>query len=248
MNKEVYLNNKKALLQAQFEPRNCCASCLQPRLACYCDKIQYFDPHIEFVILIHPIEVRRRIATGRMAHLCLQGSHLISGEDFTENERVNELLGEPEGDVHSVILYPGRQALNLSEQSFAVRQSVLRAGRKLRIFVIDGTWATAKKMLRKSHNLSALPQICFSPRQASRFRVRKQPQENCLSTIEAIHECIDLLVSPEELQNGRIRPHDNLLEVFDHLVSHQLDFIRHSYATSLKDPLSREKKKDSHNG
>ena len=242
LTKEAYQNKKLAMLSAQIPPRECCERCLQPRLACYCDKIQSFDPKIEFVILIHPIEVRRRIATGRMAHLCLQGSHLISGEDFTENSRVNELLGD-NLEAHSVILYPGSQALNISAESFVDRQEKLRSCKKLRIFVIDGTWATAKKMLRKSKNLAALPQICFSPRQASRFRVRKQPQENCLSTIEAIHECIELLVAPGEIQSASARPHDNLLEVFDQLVTHQLNFVRHSYATSGKDPLSRDKKR-----
>lgn len=66
--------------------------CLQPDYGCYCGHIQRFDPKIEFVILIHPIEVRRRIATGRMSHLILENSHLISGENYTDHPLVNELI------------------------------------------------------------------------------------------------------------------------------------------------------------
>ena len=42
-------------------------------------------------------------------------------------------------------------------------------------------------------NLGPLPRISFDPGEPSRFRGRKQPKPECLSTIEAIHRTIDLL-------------------------------------------------------
>ena len=33
----------------------------------------------------------RRIATGRMSHLCLKGSELLKGQNFTDDVRVNEI-------------------------------------------------------------------------------------------------------------------------------------------------------------
>jgi DTW domain-containing protein YfiP len=48
--------------------------------------------------------------------------------------------------------------------------------------------------------------------------VRKQPAPEFLSTIEAIHQTIDLFAE------GGSREHDNLLTVFDQMVEFQLRF------------------------
>jgi len=69
--------------------RNMCSTCLHPEFSCYCSTIETFDPKVQFVILIHPIEFQRRIATGRMSHLILKNSVLIRGHDYSENAQVN---------------------------------------------------------------------------------------------------------------------------------------------------------------
>src|SRR4051812_27006509 len=49
--------------------RTFCWDCRQPDFSCYCAWLKPFDPGIQFVILTHPVEYFRRIATGRMSHL-----------------------------------------------------------------------------------------------------------------------------------------------------------------------------------
>jgi len=178
---------------------------------------------MDFVILIHPIEVHRRIATGRMSHLVLQNSHLIMGQDYTENFQVNAILEDPRR--HNVMLYPGRYSQNLTDLSEPERSTLFPADKRLTIFVIDGTWATARRTVRQSKNLSPLPRICFSPEKPSNFRVRKQPHAACYSTIEAIHHTIELVGSSQSF-NVQDREHDKLLYVFDKMVERQLEFIR----------------------
>ncbi|WP_374031430.1 tRNA-uridine aminocarboxypropyltransferase [Bdellovibrio bacteriovorus] len=224
MNLKQY-QERKTQQQSGPAMRPLCYSCLQPGKACYCHAIQRFDPGISFVLLIHPIEVRRRIATGRMTSLCLDNSHLISGQDFSENSQVNALIKDPAN--HCVILYPGADSSDLSVMNQTARNSLVPDGKRLTVFVIDGTWATAKKMMRESRNLHALPKICFSPDKPSGFRVRKQPRELCYSTIEAVHQTIDLLGGALGLDLTR-RPHDNLLDVFDLMVERQLLHLRHA--------------------
>ncbi|CAE81015.1 tRNA-uridine aminocarboxypropyltransferase [Bdellovibrio bacteriovorus] len=216
---------RKAQQQSNHLGRPLCPSCLQPGKACYCHAIEKFDPQISFVILIHPIEVRRRIATGRMTSLCLESSHLISGQNFSENPQVNALIKDPGN--HCVILYPGPDSSDLSLMNPLARRSLVPDGKRLTVFVIDGTWATAKKMMRESRNLHALPKICFSPEKPSGFRVRKQPKEFCYSTIEAVHQTIELLGGDLGL-DLKPRPHDNLLEVFELMVERQLLHLRHA--------------------
>ena len=157
-----------------------------------------------------------------MSHLCLTGSHLIKGQNYTENEQVNSLITDPE--YHSVILYPGQQSTNLSTLSESDRSDYCLKNKKLRIFVIDGTWATARRMVRQSENIKNLPRICFSPKTPSNFRVRKQPDTNCYSTIEAIHHTIDLLSPTNGFPEG-VRPHDHLIEIFNSMVERQLTFL-----------------------
>ncbi len=207
MDIEQYYRQRQTFSEQQPKFRELCVACMQPQFSCYCQHIRKFSTTTKFVILIHPIERKRRIATGRMSHLCLENSELIEGENFSQNPRVNKIVA----NHRSVVLYPGTNSMNLSQNSQSQKPEV--------IFVIDGTWATAGKMIRRSENLIHLPRICFTPDTPSTFRVRQQPHINCYSTIEAIHKVIDLM----EPNN---RDHDNLLYVFDQMVEKQIDCIK----------------------
>lgn len=225
MDIEQYRLKKAERILNEPKYRILCKTCEQPDFCCYCNHVVPFESKIHFIILIHPIEAKRRIATGRMSHLCLKGSYLIKGQDFSNNHLVNDLLKD--SSHHSVILYPGAQSQNISQLTEQEKETITPQNKPLRLFVIDGTWATAKKMLRQSINLSTLPRICFSPPKPSTFRVRKQPDANCFSTIEAIHHTIELL-GPSQNFSLDCRQHDNLLAVFDSMVERQLIFIRDS--------------------
>jgi DTW domain-containing protein len=216
MNVQQYLERRQEQLSADAKKfRVQCLQCRQPIKTCYCEHVQKFDPGISFVILTHPIEARRRIATGRMAHLSLEDSFLIKGEDYTHNEKVNEILRDP--NRFCVILYPGQSARDLSVMSPEARDNLFKhekaGGKKLTVFVVDGTWATARKMAR-SRNLLGLPRICFTPDKPSEFKVRRQPKANCYSTIEAIHQTIEFLSS----SNGE------LMHVFKNTVNSWYSF------------------------
>lgn len=198
--------------------RHLCSTCLHPEFSCYCATINTFDPQAQFVILIHPIEFQRRIATGRMAHLILQNSVLIRGHDFSENMQVNSILQDQKN--HCVILYPHQSALNLSEQSSL--KNIFPQNKNLVVFVIDGTWATARQMMRQSENLQKVPKVCFTPKTKSNFRVRKQPDVHCLSTIEAIHEFIEVAGDSFSFDKSK-RSHDSLLSAFNSMVEKQIE-------------------------
>lgn len=242
MNIKEYHAKRSLLLEHQPHYRMLCTTCIQPQFGCYCAQVKAFDSKINFVVLIHPIEAKRRIATGRMSYLTLKGSHLIQGQDYSDNQDVTDLINDPE--YHSVILYPGQNSQNVSPLNTKEKAALFPQGKKLRIFVIDGTWATARKMVRLSENLKQLPKICFTPAKPSNFRVRKQPGAECYSTIEAIHHTIELLGDSQGF-NTMTREHDNLLNVFDYMVERQLEFIRESNANPKATTYRREAQKKS---
>ena len=220
---QTYIENRQRLNSEKPVYRKMCTDCMSPEFSCYCSAIQKFDPVVQFVILIHPIEYHRRIATGRMSHLVLEGSHLLKGQDYSDDVKVNKIIADPQN--HSVILYPGRLSTDVSLLSAQEKKQLFPSKKKLTIFVIDGTWATARKMIRQSQNLQNLPRICFSPSKPSTFRVRKQPAPHCVSTIEAIHETLELLGDACGFKTES-REHDRLLNAFDYMVERQLEFVK----------------------
>lgn len=213
--KDIYLQRKAELSCKTFKREELCFTCFRPKLHCFCEHIHPFDPQIKFVILIHPMEAKKeRLGTGRMTKAFLKNAELIMGVDFTSNERVNELITTKE----CFILYPGEEAQNLSLMSaedclqFSLKEMV--------VFVIDGTWPCAKKMMKLSTNLHALPRISFNVEKESMFLIKEQPQKYCLSTIESIHYFLTLCEKRKMIMlNGA---HDKMLLAFKVLVDFQL--------------------------
>ena len=63
------------------------------------------------------------------------------------------------------------------------------------VFLLDATWACAKKMLTQSTRLQTLPKLMFTPVEKSRFVIKRQPHEWCLSTLEATHQLLGALAA-----------------------------------------------------
>ena len=93
-----------------------------------------------------------------------------------------------------------------------------------RLFVIDGTWHHARTLYRDIPVLATLPHLTLPSHLRSAFQIRRQPDEHCLSTIEAVVFALAAL-EPET------RGLDTLLASFDAMQKRQLAFPRHSGRT-----------------
>ncbi len=168
--------------------REMCYRCFWPKSLCWCPSIQPMATRTRFVLLMHPKEFKQEKAgTGRLTHLCLADSEIHMGTDFDHHAAVQALIRDPRH--FPVLLYPGEAAINLSAPSPALAPESL-AGRRLVVFLLDATWACARKMLRLSPSLQRLARIMFTPSAPSRFVIKQQPQAGCLSTLEAVHELL----------------------------------------------------------
>lgn len=206
----------------QTEYRPICCRCRRPRSGCYCSLLAPFESEPRFIILTQPREAKHRLGTGRMAHLCLANSLLFEGVDFTADKRVNREIDDPANCP--VLLHLTPSSINLSHLHRSERQTLFPNHRKLVVFVLDGTWKSVRKMIRLSRNLAALPTICFSPPTPSAYRIRREPRPQCYSTIEAIHQVIELFTPRFDHPALFLPPHDNLLAVFRSMVDRQLTF------------------------
>ena len=157
------------------------------------------------MLLQHPRERHVGVNTARMAHLALPNSLLRLGLDFSVDPVVTaELAASPD----TYLLFPGPNARDAAD---------LPRDRPVTLVVLDGTWWQARKLYKLNPALAALPQVAFSPRQASAYRIRRQPAAFCLSTIEALAEVLPLL-EPDGQQLGR------LLDPFHAMVARQEQF------------------------
>jgi tRNA-uridine aminocarboxypropyltransferase len=204
------------------EYRLFCSRCRRPRSGCYCSLCVPFESEPRFIVLTQPREAKHRLGTGRMAHLCLANSLLLEGVDFSADKRVNREIDDP--DNCPALLYLSPASINLSRLPRSERQSLFQKHRKPVVFVLDGTWKSVRKMLRLSKNLASLPMICFDPPTASAYRIRREPRPQCYSTIEAIHQVIELLAPRLDQQAPFLQPHDNLLAVFRSVIDRQLTY------------------------
>ncbi|MBX5482562.1 MAG: DTW domain-containing protein [Myxococcaceae bacterium] len=188
--------------QATRAHRALCLRCRRPARVCYCAHIPSLQTRTHLVFLQHVRERRMPIGTARMAHLALPNSEFHVGIDFAGNERVSALVSEP----GTFLLFPGPNARDLRD---------LREGELKSLIVVDGTWPLAKKLIRVNPALSRLPQLSFRPSRPGNYRIRKEPAEHCVATIEAVAEVLGVLEGdPERFQR--------MLRAFDAMVNTQL--------------------------
>jgi DTW domain-containing protein len=84
--------------------------------------------------------------------------------------------------------------------------------RKRPLFILlDGTWAEARKMFRKSPYLDALPVLSLQPAQASRYLLRRSKRNDHFCTAEVGAMCLALSGQPHLAQTL-----DAYLDVFTH--------------------------------
>ena len=165
---------------------------------------------------MHPKEAyKQKCGTGRLCHLALKNSRLHVGDDFTDDSNIRALIEDPE--YTSVLLFPTPQAVNLSEEGY---RSLTGHPGKLQIFVVDGTWSLAGKILRRSENIRALPTVSFTPRHPSNYQFKKQPQAAYLSTLESIQLLLEL--GQEQGTESVDENIEQLPELFESLVQIQL--------------------------
>lgn len=197
---------------------NLCLRCFRRIRTCLCEHVKTFHTQSHFTLLIHPMEFKKeRTGTGRITHLTLGNSSLIDGINFDEDKRWQAQLEDPH--YTPVVLYPGPQAVNLSDISDP-SELPGKGEKPLRIVVIDGTWPCAKKMMKLTNSLHDLPRVSFTNTRKSDFVIKHQPDELCLSTIESVHQVL-VELKRLGLEKGDA-PIDNLTDIFSKMVERQI--------------------------
>ena len=206
---------------------------MRPSTSCICKYIHSFQTKTRFIILMHPKEYKReKNGTGHMTKLQLENSEIIVGIDFTNNERVNEILKKEQNC--SFLLYPGKNNFNLSIRKSSEIISFMSSNPY--IFLLDGTWPCARKMLKLSKNLQNLKRVSFDNRIQSKFIIKQQPDSLCLSTIESVFTVLKLL-KEGELEHCETK---DFLLPFEKMIEFQLEYITNTNNENYSSTANRE--------
>jgi len=190
-----------------------------------CKYVQKIDTNTEFIILMHPKEFKKtKNGTGRFTHLSLPNSKLYIGIDFNNHPYIKKVIDNI--NTNCFVLYPHESSIKLNTQTIA------EENKKNVIFIIDSTWPCSKKILAVSKNINNLPKLSFEHSKTSAFKIKTQPNEYCLSTIESTL-CILELLNFHKIENIKQTSFENFLQPFEKMVEYQLTCIE---SNSSKNP------------
>lgn len=175
-----------------------CPRCLRPTTHCLCALIPSLDSRTRVLLLQHPSEVNHALNTARLAALGLNNAQLVVGEVF---EDLATLLNPP--GYQARLLFPADDAQPL--------QTYGPGDQPLLLVVPDGTWRKARKLLYLNPLLAALPRVTLADGGVSRYRLRKAPGPEALSTVEAIAQALQLLEAPASFE-PLLKPFEALIE------------------------------------
>jgi DTW domain-containing protein YfiP len=180
---------------------------------------------------MHQKEFRKtKNGTGHFTNLSLNNCELFVGIDFSKHAKVNEIINDKQNSCY--VLFPSNNSINLNNEK------LVNNDKNNVIFIIDSTWACAKSLLYDSPNINNLPKISFSHSKISNFRIKAQPKDYCLSTIESTLCVLELL---NKNNNETIQYLDKFLLPFNKMVEYQIACANDTYKSELryKKPLSK---------
>jgi len=187
--------------------RSICSRCTRPVKVCYCHTLSAVHNRWPIHILQHPKESKHPIGTARIAELSLSQCILQVGEKFTL-ESIRNIRSEFNDFV---VVYPGEDSMSI--------ESLDPLYTKTLIF-LDASWRKSRRMLYESPELMALPKVGIHPKKASHYRIRKAPDTNSLSTLEAIVYTLSVLEN-----NGEVGEFSSLLNSMDWMIEKQIELM-----------------------
>jgi DTW domain-containing protein len=171
-----------------------CPHCGKPMPLCICDSVTPIKNRIKLLILQHPQEQDRALGTARLTARHFKDSVVKIGLSWPSLSRA---LGRPVGDPSRwAVLYLGSAkaadldtdaeivAINRKGEPEPNQRAIL--GHIEGIVLLDGTWSQAKALWWRNAWMLKCQRAILGPKRRSAYgKLRKEPRQDGLSTIEA---------------------------------------------------------------
>ena len=195
-----------SVITAPAEHRQRCYRCWRPVATCFCSELPTLPTRTRIVILQHPHERCHPFGTARLVSLCLPRSRIHVAYKGLSGD-LNCPVDVPRD---AAVLFPHARASDLADLPAAERPTTL--------VVLDGTWAHSKRLYRENPWLQRLRHVRLRPVAPSRYRIRREPQADYVSTVEAVVQALRIL---EPATSGI----DGLLAAFDRMIDRQVEIV-----------------------
>ena len=177
-----------------------CQQCHRPRKTCICQFTTQITNNISVIILQHPNEVSQTKGSLTLLANSLSKCTVIVGEDFSENEQLNQLLTTYNKKIY--LLYPHEKAITLAldhTEKGMINNQVNNTinTENACLILIDATWKKAYRIFMLSKNLHSLTKLQLPQGFKSYYAIRKTSVSNGLSTLEACCYALSLLEKNE---------------------------------------------------
>jgi DTW domain-containing protein YfiP len=163
-----------------------CDDCRLPTVYCMCSMRRSVPSHAGMCLLMADIEPIKPSNTGWLIADIVPDTFAFSWARTEVNPALLQLLADPQWQPY--VVFPAEFV-----DASRVVHTVDEASTKRPLFVLlDGTWAEARKMFRKSPYLNHLPILSLHPDQISRYRLRRSSREDHFCTAEVAALCLEL--------------------------------------------------------
>ena len=116
---------------------------------------------------------------------------------ISKHENLTNLLNHPK----TLLLYPTINSIDI-ESIKPMRED---NEEPYNLVLIDGTWPQAKAMFNNSPILHKIKQVKLRVGGNSKYVIRTQPTEGCLSTLETAARALSILENNQEIQVCQIK-------------------------------------------
>lgn len=166
-------------------PGHRCPACRMHVAWCVCDDIPRLSLRTRIVVVMHQRERHKTTATAPLALQAIESAEL-------------HLHGLPDAPLDLRHLHDeGRRVLVLFPSEDAVELAPSPDRREVTLVVPDGSWRQASKAVRRIPGLAEAPKVVLPAGPPTAWRLRREPREGGLATLEAIARAVGVLESPE---------------------------------------------------
>lgn len=159
---------------------------------CVCDVFPRYNLKTKVIPIIHSREYWRPSNTGYLSKLCLENCNIRKKSGL---QSFAEAAVQPEKGRTNYVLFPAPGAIVLSP---ALKEEAEAQGKPITLFVPDGSWRQASKMVTRDPVLSSLPKVVVPEcDRASVYRLRSESRPEGMATFEAIARALGALEGEE---------------------------------------------------
>jgi DTW domain-containing protein len=191
----------------------------KPAVPGVCDTIAPFDNRIEVLILQHPQEQDRALATAGLTVRHFRRAMLKVGLSWPS---LTKILGRPAdphrwavlylGSAKAAALAPDREIVVLNRKGEAEPNPDALLRDIEGVVLLDGNWSQAKALWWRNAWMLKCRRVILGPRRPSRYgRLRREPRRDSLSTIEAAAMLVSRLENRPEIEAALMASFEKML-------------------------------------